>query len=122
MAKTILIVDDSASFRQVVAIILRSAGYDVVEAQDGKDGLAKLAEKRAHLIISDINMPVMDGFEFLKAVKAMPDYKFTPVVMLTTESAQSKMQQGKASGAKAWMVKPFDPPQILAVVKQLVQP
>jgi two-component system, chemotaxis family, chemotaxis protein CheY len=122
MAKTILIVDDSASFRQVVAIILRSAGYDVVEAQDGKHGLAKLAEKRAHLIISDINMPVMDGFEFLKAVKAMPDYKFTPVVMLTTESAQAKVQQGKASGAKAWMVKPFDPPQILAVVKQLVQP
>ncbi|MFM2447806.1 MAG: hypothetical protein RIS44_256 [Pseudomonadota bacterium] len=122
MAKTILIVDDSASFRQVVAIILRGAGYDVVEAQDGKDGLTKLAEKRAHLIISDINMPVMDGFEFLKAVKALPDYKFTPVVMLTTESAQAKVQQGKASGAKAWMVKPFDPPQILAVVKQLVQP
>ncbi|XVJ71152.1 MAG: response regulator [Rhizobacter sp.] len=122
MPKTILIVDDSASFRQVVSIILRSAGYDVVEAQDGKDGLAKLATKRAHLIISDINMPVMDGFEFLKAVKAMPDYKFTPVVMLTTESAQAKVQQGKASGAKAWMVKPFDPPQILAVVKQLVQP
>ena len=122
MPKTILIVDDSASFRQVVSIILRSAGYDVVEAQDGKDGLAKLAQKRANLIISDINMPVMDGFEFLKAVKAMPDYKFTPVVMLTTESAQAKVQQGKASGAKAWMVKPFDPPQILAVVKQLVQP
>ena len=122
MPKTILIVDDSASFRQVVSIILRSAGYDVVEAQDGKDGLAKLADKRAHLIISDINMPVMDGFEFLKAVKAMPEYKFTPVVMLTTESAQAKVQQGKASGAKAWMVKPFDPPQILAVVKQLVQP
>jgi two-component system, chemotaxis family, chemotaxis protein CheY len=122
MPKTILIVDDSASFRQVVSIILRSAGYEVVEAQDGKDGLAKLADKRAHLIISDINMPVMDGFEFLKAVKAMPDYKFTPVVMLTTESAQAKVQQGKANGAKAWMVKPFDPPQILAVVKQLVQP
>jgi CheY-like chemotaxis protein len=73
MAKTILIVDDSASFRQVVAIILRGAGYEVVEAQDGKVGLEKLAEKRAHLIISDINMPVMDGFEFLKAVKAMPN-------------------------------------------------
>lgn len=122
MAKTILIVDDSASFRQVVAIILRGAGYEVIEARDGKEGLEMLATKRVNLIISDINMPVMDGFEFLKAVKAMPDYKFTPVVMLTTESAQAKVQQGKAGGAKAWMTKPFDPPQILAVVKQLVQP
>ena len=120
MAKTILIVDDSASFRQVVAITLKSAGYDVIEGCDGKDALEKIANKRVHLIISDVNMPNMDGFAFLKAVKASPVHKYTPVIMLTTESSAAKMSVGKEAGAKAWMTKPFQPAQILAAVSQLV--
>ena len=120
MAKTILIVDDSASFRQVVAITLKSAGYDVIEGCDGKDALEKIANKRVHLIISDVNMPNMDGFSFLKAVKASPLHKYTPVIMLTTESSAAKMSVGKEAGAKAWMTKPFQPAQILAAVSQLV--
>lgn len=120
MAKTILIVDDSASFRQVVAITLKSAGYDVIEGCDGKDALEKIANKRVHLIISDVNMPNMDGFAFLKAVKASAVHKYTPVIMLTTESSSAKMSVGKEAGAKAWMTKPFQPAQILAAVSQLV--
>ncbi len=120
MAKTILIVDDSASFRQVVAITLKSAGYEVIEGSDGNDALEKIAGKRVHLIISDVNMPGMDGFTFLKAVKASPVHKYTPVIMLTTETSAAKMAAGKEAGAKAWMTKPFQPPQILAAVSQLV--
>ncbi len=122
MAKTIMIVDDSASFRQVVGMTLRGAGYTVIEACDGQDGLNKLNGQRVHLIISDVNMPVMDGLTFLKSVKANPSHKFTPVIMLTTESQQAKMQEGKAAGAKAWVVKPFQPPQILDAVSRLVLP
>lgn len=120
MSKTILIVDDSASVRQVVAMTLRGAGYEVIEAQDGKDALSKLNGQRVHLIVSDVNMPVMNGIELLKAVKALPVYKFTPVIMLTTESSDSMKEEGRAAGAKAWMVKPFKPEQILAAVAKLV--
>ncbi len=122
MAKTILIVDDSASLRQVVSIALKSAGYDVVEACDGKDALTKLDGRKIHLIISDVNMPNMDGLSFVKAAKQMPTYKFTPVIMLTTEAGDAKKQEGQAAGAKAWMVKPFQPPQMLAAVAKLVLP
>ncbi len=122
MAKTILIVDDSASFRQVVSLTLKAAGYDVMEACDGKDALSKLEGRRVNLIISDVNMPNMDGLTFLKAVKASANHKFTPVIMLTTESQQAKMMEGKAAGAKAWVVKPFQPPQILDAVSRLVLP
>lgn len=120
MSKTILIVDDSASIRQVVAMTLRGAGYEVIEAHDGKDALSKLTGQRVHLIISDVNMPVMNGIELLKQVKAHPTYKFTPVIMLTTESSDSMKEQGRAAGAKAWMVKPFKPEQILAAAAKLV--
>ncbi len=122
MAKTILIVDDSASFRQVVSLTLKAAGYEVMEACDGKDALSKLEGRRVNLIISDVNMPNMDGLTFLKAVKASANHKFTPVIMLTTESQQAKMMEGKAAGAKAWVVKPFQPPQILDAVSRLVLP
>ncbi|MAL99367.1 response regulator [Hydrocarboniclastica marina] len=122
MAKTILIVDDSASIRQVVSIALKGAGYEVIEAKDGQDALSKLTGQRVHLIISDVNMPVMDGITFLKNVKTRPEYKFTPVIMLTTESAESKKAEGQAAGAKAWVVKPFQPPQMLAAVSKLVMP
>lgn len=122
MSKTILIVDDSASIRQVVSITLKGAGYDVIEAIDGKDGLAKLDGKKIHLIISDVNMPNMDGISMVKEIKQMPSYKFTPIVMLTTEGSDDKKQQGKSAGAKAWIVKPFKPAQMLQAVSMLVLP
>ena len=122
MAKTILIVDDSASFRQVVALTLKGAGYDVLEASDGREGVARLDGRKIHLIISDVNMPNMDGIAFLKQVKAHANYKFTPVVMLTTEGQDAKKNEGKTAGAKAWIMKPFMPPQVLDVVSKLVLP
>ena len=122
MAKTILIVDDSASLRQVVAIALRGAGYDVLEGCDGRDALTKLDGRKVHLIISDVNMPNMDGISFVKAVKQLPAYRFTPVIMLTTEAGEDKKREGQAAGAKAWVVKPFQPPQMLNAVAKLILP
>lgn len=120
MSKNILVVDDSASIRHVVGIALKGAGYNVLEGVDGKDALTKLDGQKIHLIISDVNMPNMDGIAFLKAVRANPRYKFTPVIMLTTESGQTKMSEGKAAGAKAWVVKPFQPKQMLDAVSKLI--
>ena len=122
MAKTILIVDDSASLRQVVSIALKGAGYDVIEACDGKDALSKLNGGKIHLIICDVNMPIMDGITFVKEAKKLPNYKFTPIIMLTTESQEAKKQEGQAAGAKAWVVKPFQPAQMLAAVSKLIMP
>lgn len=122
MSKTIMIVDDSASLRQVVGIALKGAGYDVLEGCDGRDALGKLKGQKVHLIISDLNMPNLDGIGFLKAVKETPHYKFTPVLMLTTESQEEKKREGQAAGARAWMVKPFRPEQLLAAVQKLVLP
>lgn len=122
MAKTIMIVDDSASMRRVVGIALKGAGYDVIEGVDGKDALSKLTGQKVHMIISDVNMPVMDGIAFLKAVKQMPNYKFTPVIMLTTESAEEKKREGQAAGARAWVVKPFQPEQLVNAVQRLCLP
>ncbi|SCC91104.1 Response regulator receiver protein [Thiomonas sp. X19] len=122
MAKTILIVDDSASLRQVVNIALASAGYEVIEACDGVDALTKLDGRKIHLIISDVNMPNMDGIALVKEVKQKPDYKFTPIIMLTTESQEDKKAQGQAAGARAWVVKPFQPAQMLAAVSKLIAP
>ncbi|HEY4373240.1 MAG TPA: response regulator [Burkholderiales bacterium] len=122
MAKTIMVVDDSASLRQVVGIALKGAGYDVIEGCDGKDALAKMTGQKIHLIISDVNMPNMDGISFVKAVKQLPTYKFTPVIMLTTESQENKKAEGQAAGAKAWVVKPFKPEQMLGAVQKLVLP
>ena len=122
MSKTILIVDDSASIRQVVSITLKGAGYEVIEGVDGRDALTKLDGRKIHLIVSDVNMPNMDGLSFIKAAKQLPAYKFTPIVMLTTESQEEKKRQGQAAGAKAWVVKPFKPEQLLAVVQKLVLP
>ena len=122
MAKTILVVDDSASLRQVVSIALKGGGYDVIEACDGKDGLSKLNGQKIHLIISDVNMPNMDGLTFVKQAKQKPEYKFTPVIMLTTEAGEAMKQQGQAAGAKAWVVKPFQPAQMLNAVSKLVLP
>ncbi|WP_420474667.1 response regulator [Noviherbaspirillum sp. ST9] len=122
MTKTIMIVDDSASMRQVVGIALKGEGYTVIEGRDGKDALSKLTGQKVHLIISDVNMPVMDGITFLKEVKQLPNYKFTPILMLTTESEESKKREGQAAGARAWMVKPFKSEQLLSAVQKLCLP
>ncbi len=122
MAKTILIVDDSASVREVIGITLRGAGYDVIEGRDGKDALDKMTGQKIHLVVSDVNMPNMDGISFVKAVKALPNYRFTPVIMLTTESADEKKREGQAAGAKAWVVKPFKPEVLLNAVQKLILP
>ena len=119
MAKTIMVVDDSISIRQVVGIALKQAGYDVIEGVDGKDALAKLTGQKVNLIISDVNMPNMDGIAFVRELKTRPAYKFTPVLMLTTESQEDKKEQGKAAGARAWMVKPFKPEALVAAVQKL---
>lgn len=125
MAKTILIVDDSASLRQVVAISLNSAGYEVLQASDGRDALDKLGQlggKKIHLIVCDVNMPNMGGIEFVTEVKKNPLYKFAAVIMLTTECNESMKERGRAAGAKAWIVKPFNPPQLLNAVSKLILP
>jgi two-component system chemotaxis response regulator CheY len=122
MARTILVVDDSASVRQVVGIALRGAGYDVITATDGQDALRQMNGQRIHLVISDVNMPNMDGITFVTEVKKLPAYKFTPIIMLTTESQEEKKRLAQAAGAKAWVTKPFQPPQMLAAVSKLIQP
>ena len=122
MGKMIMIVDDSASLRQVVGIALKGAGYDVLEASDGKDALSKLTGQKVNLIVSDVNMPNMDGITMVEEVKKLPQYKFTPIMMLTTESEPDKKARGKAAGAKAWLVKPFQPPTLLDAVSKLVLP
>jgi two-component system chemotaxis response regulator CheY len=122
MVKTVLIVDDSASLRQVVNIALKGAGYNVIEACDGKDALSKLNGEKIHLIISDVNMPNMDGITFVKEAKKLANYKFTPIIMLTTESQEEKKKEGQAAGAKAWVVKPFQPAQMLSAVSKLIMP
>ncbi|MCS6286267.1 MAG: response regulator [Nitrospira sp.] len=122
MAKTVLVVDDSASLRQVVSIALKGAGYDVLEGCDGKDALSKLTGQKVHLIISDVNMPNMDGITFVKEVKKLANYKFTPIIMLTTESQEAKKAEGQEAGAKAWVVKPFKPETMLLAVSKLILP
>jgi two-component system chemotaxis response regulator CheY len=120
--KTILIVDDSTSLRQTVHVALAQAGYDVLEAADGVEGLARLDGRRIHLIISDVNMPNMDGIAFVRAVKQRTDYRFTPIIMLTTEAQENKKLEGQMAGAKAWVVKPFQAEQMLRAVSKLVLP
>lgn len=119
MAKTIMAVDDSTSVRQVVAFTLRNGGYDVIEAVDGRDALARLSGP-VHMVITDLNMPNMDGIELIRAVRCMADYRAIPIVMLTTESQDVRKQAGKAAGATGWIVKPFRPEQLLAVVKKVL--
>lgn len=122
MRKKILIVDDSASLRQVVSIALENAGYETIEAADGRDALDLLDGTKIHLAICDVNMPVMDGITFVKKVKQLPNYRFLPIIMLTTESGENRKLEGQAAGAKAWVVKPFKPEQMLAAVSKLILP
>ena len=120
MAKTIMVEDDSSSMRQVVGMALKGGGYEVIEACDGKDALAKLLGQKIHLVISDVNMPNMDGITFVQELKKIAAYKFMPVIMLTTEAGEAKKKEGQAAGVKAWVVKPFQPPQLLLAVSKLV--
>jgi two-component system, chemotaxis family, chemotaxis protein CheY len=119
MAKTVMVIDDSRSTRQLVSLTLTKAGYSVLEASDGVDALRQLEGARVHLMICDVNMPNMDGLTFARRVKELPSHKFTPIVMLTTEGADALIAQGKAAGAKGWMVKPFRTEQLLDVVGRL---
>jgi two-component system, chemotaxis family, chemotaxis protein CheY len=119
MAKTILIIDDSASLRQVVKMALTGAGYNVIEAGDGKAALDMLDGRQINMAICDVNMPIMNGIEFVREAKQRAAYKFMPILMLTTESQEEKKEQGKAAGAKAWMVKPFSPTQLVSAVSKL---
>ena len=121
MGKTILIVDDSATMRQMVSFTLTGAGFDVVEAGDGQEAVGKLnAGAKPNLVITDLNMPKMDGISFIKAVRGMPSFKFTPVLMLTTESDENKKKEGQAAGATGWIVKPFKPEQMLQVIAKVM--
>jgi two-component system chemotaxis response regulator CheY len=120
MAKTILAVDDSASIRQMVSFTLKSAGYDVIEAVDGVDGLDKAKGKKADLILTDQNMPRMDGLTLIKSLRALSQYSTTPILMLTTESSDSMKSQGRAAGATGWLVKPFDPQKLIEVVRKVI--
>jgi two-component system chemotaxis response regulator CheY len=121
MSKTVLIVDDSASMRQLVSFALRDAGYDVIDAINGKDAMNKLNGTKIDMVITDLNMPEMDGIEFIKQVRNKSGYKYTPIVMLTTESQESKKQEGKQAGASGWIVKPFTPEQLVDIVKKFAR-
>lgn len=120
MAKTVLSVDDSGSIRQMVSFTLKSAGYTVIEAVDGQDGLDKAKQKTVDLVLTDQNMPRMDGLTLIKSLRAMPAYRSVPILMLTTESGDAMKSQGKAAGATGWIVKPFDPQKLLEVVKKVI--
>ncbi len=119
--KRILTVDDSASVRQMVSFTLRKADYEVVEAVDGKDGLAKVSSGKFDLIITDLNMPHVDGIQMITAVRKLPGYSFIPILMLTTESQAEKKDAGRKAGATGWIVKPFNADQLIAVVQKLVK-
>jgi two-component system, chemotaxis family, chemotaxis protein CheY len=120
MSKCIMTVDDSASVRQMVSFTLKDAGYDVVEAVDGKDALTKIPGLSVHMVITDLNMPNMDGIGLIRELRAQPAFKFIPIIMLTTESQDTKKQEGKSAGATGWIVKPFKSDQLLAVVRKVL--
>lgn len=119
MAK-ILAVDDSASMRQMVAFTLKSAGHEVVEAVDGKNALDIAQKQSFNLVLTDVNMPNMDGLTLTKELRALPSFKFTPILILTTEAGGDKKTQGKAAGATGWLVKPFNPEQLLSTIKRVL--
>ncbi len=118
---TILTVDDTASMRQMISFTLNSAGHEVLQACDGIEALKRLQGKKVDLVIADVNMPNMDGISLVKSLRAIAEYKFTPILILTTESQESKRQQGKSVGATGWIVKPFNPEQLLTIVKKVLK-
>lgn len=116
----ILAVDDSTSMRQMVTFTLKAAGFDVAEAEDGVVALDLARKEKFTLVLADVNMPNMDGITLVKNLRTLPDYKFTPVLMLTTETTPEKKQEGKAAGATGWLVKPFNPETLIATIKRVV--
>ena len=122
MAKKILVVDDSAAIRQSISFILKQEGYDTVEAQDGLDALNVLGTlDSVDLIITDVNMPNLDGIGFIRKARELPKFKFTPILVLTTESQGSKMNEGKEAGATGWIVKPFNADKLLGIVRKVAE-
>ena len=119
MAKSVLVVDDSGSFRTVVNLTLKQAGYEVTEAKDGQEAVEKIQAGKFNLVICDLNMPNLDGLAFTRKIKAMPAYKFTPVLMLSTETQDAKKAEGKAAGVSAWLSKPFQPSRLLYAVQAI---
>ena len=120
MGKVIMTVDDSASVRQMVSFTLQQAGYEVITAVDGKDALSKTNGAAINMVITDLNMPNLDGINLIRQLRAQAKYKFIPIIMLTTESQGDKKLEGKAAGATGWIVKPFKPEQLVAVVKKVL--
>ncbi len=120
MAKLILTVDDSASIRQLVSFALKNEGYDIVEAVDGLDALDKMKAATVDMVLTDLHMPNMNGIDLIKQIRSNPDCKFIPIIFLTTESKAEKKQEGKSAGATGWIVKPFKPEQLIAVVKKVL--
>ncbi len=120
MSVRILAVDDSASMRQMVGFTLKAAGYEVAEAEDGVAALQLARSERFQLILCDVNMPNMDGITLVRELRQLPEYKFTPLLVLTTESGQDKKSEGKSAGATGWLVKPFNPEQLIATVQRVI--
>lgn len=121
MGKSALVVDDSTSMRQMVSLTLKESGFDVLEGDNGKSALDKVAGKSVDVVVTDLNMPVMDGMTLIRELRTKPEFKFTPILMLTTESQATKKQEGKAAGATGWIVKPFVPEQLMQVVNKVVR-
>lgn len=119
MGKLILTVDDSKTMRDMVSFTLKGAGFDVLEAVDGQDALTKVPGKRIDVVITDVNMPKMDGITLVKELRGLSDFKSTPILMLTTEADEEKRNLGRAAGATGWIVKPFDPDKLLQVVNKV---
>ncbi len=120
MSKKILAVDDSASMRQMVLLTLKGAGYDVVQACDGVEALELARRGVVDLVLTDVHMPLMDGITLVRELRSLPDYKFVPMLVLTTESSQERKMEGKRAGATGWIIKPFDPPQLLATIARVI--
>lgn len=120
MGKKIMTVEDSTSLREMIAFVLSEQGYEVIEAKDGQDALAKLNGSKVDMVITDLNMPVMNGIELTRSLRAAPSYRFTPIVFLTTESQVQKREAAKEAGATGWIVKPFKPEQLIKVVKKVL--
>jgi two-component system chemotaxis response regulator CheY len=121
MAKTFMIVDDSASMRQLIAFTIQQAGHEALLAANGREALDKLKSAKADMVITDLNMPEMDGITLIRELRSMADYKFVPILMLTTESQVAKREEGRAAGASGWVVKPFSPEKLLAVVSKFIK-
>jgi len=120
MSKTLLVVDDSFSMRQLSSFTLKNAGYDVIEAVNGKDALEKLSSTKVDMVITDLTMPEMDGIEFIKQFRTLSRFKFTPIVMLTTDSNEARKQEGRQAGVSGWIVKPFKPVQFVEAVRKML--